>query len=102
MEKDMKSVTDYAAKEQRKWLRGMCFNNASVLLAPRFDKLITAKDIFNYAKSLFDEGIACDWMNYGEPKDNREINKSTGKVEVTLTEKGGREMDASTKKEKEL
>lgn len=93
----MKTVTDYNMEEKLKFLRGMCFNNASTLIAGSFAggdvKLVSAEAIFNYAQVLFDEAIRRNWLEYGKITDNREINKETGKVEIIMTEKEGREMD---------
>ena len=94
VEKDMKSVSDYNAKEQRKYFRGQCFNLAATLIVGSFAggnvKLVSVGAVYDYAKSLYDEGIERDWVNYGEAehRDNREINKETGKVEIPIEQKG--------------
>ena len=84
--KDMQKVSDYAMEDKLKFLRGMCFNNSSVLLAGSFSadvKIVTAKAVFNFAEALFDEAIARDYLNYGKNEDKRMINKETGKVAET-------------------
>ena len=92
MEKDMSSVERYAMEDKLKFLRGMCFNNASILLAGALGKdavkLVSVGAVFDYAKALFDEAVKRDWVNYGSLTDNRSINKDSGKVEVPLEKKG--------------
>ena len=114
--KDMQKVSDYAMEDKLKFLRGMCFNNSSVLLAGSFSadvKIVTAKAVFNFAEALFDEAIARDYLNYGKNEDKRTIDKGTGKVAetpssavggvpVTLTEKGTKEMIENAKEDETL
>ena len=107
MEKNMNAVRKYEDEMQRKIFAGQCFNNSSVLLAGSFAngdvKLVTAKAVFDFAESLFNEGMDRDWLNYGKIEDAHSIEKKTGKVAetpssavggltVTLTEKEGKEM----------
>jgi len=86
VEKDMKSVSDYNAKEQRKYFRGQCFNLAATLIAGSFAggdvKIVSVGVVYDYAKALYDEGIKRDWVNYGEiPIEQK------GTLENPLTEK---------------
>ena len=92
MEKDMKTVADYNREEKLKFLRGMAFNNASLLLASRkYENVtLTAENVFDLAERLFDEAIKRDYLNYGKVQDNRIIDKATGKiVEVGASAVGG-------------
>lgn len=116
MEKNMKAVRSFEDEREIRILRGQCLNNSVTLLAGSFNadvKLITSKGVFDFAEALFDEAIRRDYLNYGRFQDNRTIDKGTGKVAeppssavggvpVTLTEKEGREMDASIAKEEGL
>ena len=115
MEKDMKTVKDFENELQRRILLGQCFNNASTLLAGSFSadvKIVTAKAVFDFAESLFNEGMDRDWLNYGKIEDTHSIEKKTGKVTetpssavggvpVTLTEKEGKEMGVDFPETKE-
>ena len=80
--KDMETVADYNYEEKLKFLRGMAFNNSSVLIAGSFAggdvKLVSAEAVFDYAQALFDEAIRRKWLEYGKAKDTREISKETG------------------------
>jgi len=109
MEKDMSSVERYAMEDKLKFLRGMAFNNASLLLSGRkYENIsLSAEMVFDLAEKLFDEAVKRDYLNYGKIKDNRAISKETGKVEVPLEKKGSLEHPLTEKddvgqKEQEL
>ena len=113
----MSAVRKYEDEMQRKIFAGQCFNNSAQLLAGSFAngdvKLVTAKAVFNFAESLFNEGMDRDWLNYGKVEDKRTIDKETGKVAetpssavggvpVTLTEKETKEMIENAKNDETL
>src|SRR3990167_6997338 len=97
-EKDMKRVNDYEMARKLDMLLFNSLNNAAALLAGSFAngivKVITPKSYVDFAEALFDEVVKRDFLNYGKIIDNRSINKESGKVEIILTEKEGREMDS--------
>jgi len=61
--KDVKTVSDYNKREQRKYFRGQCFNNASLLLA---SGTFTIGDVYDLAQRLYDEGMKRNWIEFGE------------------------------------
>ena len=114
--KDMKKVNDFERNRQLDMMRFSCFNNASALLAGslggNLQTIISASQVVQYAEKLFDAILERDYLNYNKIKDNRSIDKMTGKiaeppssavggVPVTLTEKEGREMDVDFPESKE-
>lgn len=57
--KDMKTVADYELKRKLEIFKAQCFNNSAVLhtTTPH----ASAEDIFNFAQTLYDEGLRREW-----------------------------------------
>ena len=115
MEKNLSAVEKYALEDKLKFLRGMCFNNAAVLLSSRkYENItLTAENVFDLAEKLFDEGVRRKYYDYGKVEDNRTIIRETGivaetpssavgGVPVTLTEKETKEMIENAKNDETL
>ena len=68
MDENKGRVVDFKKEEQLMFLRGMCFNNATVLLGACFagnrKDIVSIKDVYDYAEKLFDEGVKRDYPNY--------------------------------------
>ena len=105
--KDMQKVNDFESERKLDMMRFSCFNNASALLAGslggNLQTIISASQVVQYAEKLFDAILERDYLNYKKIKDNRSIDKMTGKivenansqvggVPVLFTEKEGREI----------
>ena len=104
--KDLTTVADYQLEEKLKFLRGMAFNNASLLLSGRkYEKeTLTCEMVFDLAEQLFDEAKKRDYWNYG--KVNKTPAISVAKVEkvfpelkVDMTEKEGSKMGVEEEQE---
>ena len=78
--KDMQKVSDYVMEDKLKFLRGMAFNNASIILSGRkYENIsLTSANVFDLAEKLFDEAIKRDYLNYGKDGDTHSIEKQTG------------------------
>ena len=60
-----KSVTDYKKETELKFLRGMCFNNASVLLAGKDMPVeLMPEAVFLLARKLFDAAASAGFLNW--------------------------------------
>ena len=98
--KNMKTVNNFAMEEKLKYLRGMCLNNSCLLLAGYLQggkkDIVSAKDIYDYAELIYDEGVRRDWVNYH----GKETAK-TATIPVIMTEKGYTDPDLADDREKE-
>ena len=63
--KDMKTVQEYNHEGELKFLRGMCFNNASLLLSSGGSPYIKGIPlVFKLARDLFDEALKQDFLSW--------------------------------------
>jgi hypothetical protein len=96
MEKNMSAVENYQMEDKLKFLRGMAFNNAAVLLSGRkYEKeLLDAEMVFDLAEQLFDEAIKRNWLEYGKTQKTPVIpvSKEIPAIPVVMTEKEGKAM----------
>lgn len=83
----------YTHEERIDIFRGQCFNNACVLLTG-VAKSIKISHVFELAQRLFDDGMEREWViNRQSPNLFKKIDKSTGKVQIDLTDKEVKEWD---------
>ena len=70
MVKDLKTVEQFKNNERMKFYRGMCFNNAAVVVANSYvegaNQQIIVDRIYEIAEKLFKEGIRQKFNQWGE------------------------------------